>query len=167
MSKDKYISGFKWLAIYQILGGLTGMLDVFPLLFTAHYNYVTLSIIFTGFLLQAFSAYCGISLFRQQTNSLLISLVCQCLQAVSIYSFGFFYQYVSGFSFSLMLESSEGFHVHFSGNLSLFSFQTGDNSFDRMVGFNMVALGIIAVLYHEIKAIAREKKNDLIDSIGS
>ena len=169
MSKDKYVVGFKWLAVYQIAGGLIGVAFIAPLFFSIDdFTNVSALLIFAGLLLHSFSVYCGIILFRTQQNSLVMSLVCQCLQACSIYGFGFFYQFVSGFSFSLFLESYSGsFHIHFGSFFSSFSIHTRDNNFDRMIGFNFVALGIIAVLYHEIKAIAREKKSDLVDSIGN
>lgn len=168
MSKDKYIFGFKWLSVYQIAGGLIGMAFTFSLLLRINdFYYLSVLLIFAGFLLYSFSVYCGIMLFRSQTNSLVMSLVCQSLQAVSISCCGFFYHYVSGFSLFLMLDSSESFHIRFSTSLSLFTFQTGADFVDRIIGFNVVALGIVTILYYEIKAIAREKKSDLIESIGN
>ncbi len=168
MPKDKYLLGFKWLSVYQITGGIIGIAFSVPLFFSGDLYNISTLIIFAGFLLHSFSVYCGVMLFRLQQHSVIMSLVCQCLQAVSIYGFGIFFQFVSGFSFSLYLESLSGsFHIQFGSSLSSYSLQIGDNLADRVIGFNFVALGIIFVLYYELKAIAREKKSDLINSIGS
>lgn len=169
MAQDKYIVGFKLLAIYQIVGGALGIAFIVPAFFNiADISYASV-FIFAGLLLHSFSVYCGIMLYRSQSRSLVMSFVCQCLQGISITAPGFFYQFVSGFSFSLYLESLSGeFHIQFGSTFSFFSIQMADNLYDRiMIGFNFVALGIATVLYYEIKAIAREKKSDLVDSIGN
>jgi len=161
--------GFKLLAIYQIVGGALGIAFIVPaFLSIAGLSYASVIFIFAGFLLHSFSVYCGIMLYRSQSRSLVMSFVCQCLQGISISTPGFFYQFVSGFSFSLYLQSISGdFHIQFGSTFSFFSVQLADNLYDTMmIGFNFVALGIATVLYYEIKAIAREKKSDLVDSIG-
>jgi len=169
MAQDKYIVGLKLLAIYQIVGGVLGIAFIVPAFLSIDdLSYVSVILIFAGFLLHSFSVFSGIMLFRSQFGSLIMSFVCQCLQGISISTLGFFYQFVSGFSFSLYLQSLSGdFHIQFGSDFSYFSVHVVDNPYDRMIGFNFVALGIATVLYHEIKAIAREKKSDLIDSIGS
>ena len=170
MAQDKYIVGFKLLAIYQIVGGVLGIAFIVPaFLSIADLSYASVIVIFAGFVLHSFSMYCGIMLYRSQRRSLVMSFVCQCLQGLSISTPGFFYQFVSGFSFLFYLQSLSGdFHIQFGSTFSFFSVQVADDLYDRvMIGFNFVALGIAIFLYHEIKAIAREKKSDLVDSIGT
>ena len=168
MSRDKYITGFGWLAIYQIVGGLLGIAFM-----TRFLSFVTLSnivydvLVFAGVLLYLFSIYCGIILFQSKSNSLILSIVCQSFQAVSVSLFGFAYKYVSGLLFSIVLESSDTFHVRFSFSLSSFSFVIGTNTDDRSIEFNIIAMLIIMVLFHAIKSVNREKRGDIVDSIGN
>ena len=168
MPKDKYITGFEWLAIYQIIGGLLGLLFM-----TRFIWFVTLLdigydvLVFAGVLLYLFSIYCGIILLQSKSNSLILSIFCQSFQAVSVSLFGFAYKYVSGFLFSIVLESSDTFHVRFGFSLSSFSFVIGTDADDRRFEFNIVAMLIIMVLFHAIKSVNLEKRGDLVDSIGN
>ena len=168
MAKDPYISGFKWLAVYQIAGGLLGIVLMGNLFFAADFTPILyVMIICVGLLLYIFSIYCGIILFQSKSNSLVLSFVCQSLQAISVSFFGFYYKYVSGFLFSIILESTDSFHLRFGLNLSSFSFVIGGDSDGRTIEFNTIAIGIMVVLAHAIKSIAIERRGDMIDSIGS
>jgi hypothetical protein len=64
MSKDEYVVGFKWLAVYEMAGGLLGIASIVPLILrTNDLNFASALLIFGGFLLQSFLVYFGLMLF--------------------------------------------------------------------------------------------------------
>lgn len=167
MHKRNYIEGFKWLAIYQIVGGLIGLYSLISPVGEAILHGDTVNITgLIGMILFSYSIFCGITLWQRKSHSLIHTLVNQYLQLVQIVRSGFAFGYVAGFSMTLNLEISESFFPWLKIDFAQFFFNIGSETDTRMVGINIISLLLLLLIHHELKSIWKERIRDEIDSIG-
>lgn len=169
MAKDKYIEGFRWLAIYQIAGGIIGLyFFVFrDLLIYLDYQVFPAFTFFLAALLFSYSVFCGIILLQRRAKALEYSLVNQYIQIVGFAGSGLIYRYVSGISFGVGIENGDSVTFGFRFLISSIDVDFNSESSDRGLVVNFVAAGIIYMLHHEIKSNSRERLRDEIQEIGN
>lgn len=168
MATDKYIEGFKGLAIYQIAGGgLSLVSTVYVAILLAKAGILPGPLALAPVIFFGYSIFCGIALLQRTPGSIQMSLVNQYLQLLSFSGSGFVFKYVAGISLELVFNANR---MPLPGvNLSFFTFNLYLNV-DwpvRQFALNMIAAGIILILHQELRSIARERIRDEIDSIGS
>ncbi|RZJ75963.1 MAG: hypothetical protein EOO45_03935 [Flavobacterium sp.] len=168
MPKDKYIEGFRGLAIYQIAGGILGLyLVVSDLFMYAQLRMLPAMNVVIGLGFFSYSIYCGTILFLRRRHALSYSLVNQYMQLIAISTGSIIFKFVAGLS--LMPGIDIGQSTTFSFNIAISSLDIAihNSSEQRDLYFNLVSGGIILFLHHEIKAMGKEKIRDEIDLIGS
>ncbi|HTE25496.1 hypothetical protein [Flavitalea sp.] len=168
MEKINYVQGFNWLGIYQLIGGILGVyyLSVFTLQ-VQEFTSTLLVLIGLGFIMFLFSVYCGISIFKKETNSLKCSLINQYLQLFVISGPGIAFQYVAGVSVLFGFNITDQFRIYLDASLSAWSISIGTNMSDRLIAVNLIAIGLVFLLHYILNDINREKVRDLVNSIGS
>ena len=168
MEKDKYVKGFNWLAIYQLLGGILGLFYLGVATVQAQeFNSFLVTFLGLGFIIFLFSVYCGISILRKETNSLTYSLINQYLQLFVVSGPGIAFQYVAGVSVLFGFNISDQFRIVLDASLSALTVSIDTNMTNRLIAVNLVAFGLVFLLHYILKDIAREKVRALVNSIGS
>ncbi len=133
------------LALYQLVGGVAGILLTLWVLFRGDLvltvPVLRLSLFAGG--LYAFSILCGVLLWRRPRRGLTLSLVNQVLQ-VLYFSFGAYsFQYVAGLRLGFGLDMVGSWTVKFRMALSSFQFSIGSETGQKFIGINLVALLLI------------------------
>ncbi|MCX2739317.1 hypothetical protein [Pontibacter anaerobius] len=133
------------MAIYQILGGLLGLVLTILVMLNGDIT-VTQQVlrmgVFAG-LLYVFSILCGRVLFRNRKRGLRLSLVNQVLQ-VLYFSFGSIsFQYVAGLRVGIGMDLVGSWIFKFRIALSSFHFSIETDLGQKYIGINLVALFLI------------------------
>jgi len=142
---NKKNSQLKALAIYQIAGGLLGIILTLWVLFRGDIvvTQQALRIALFAAALYVFSILCGRMLFRKLRRGLILSIVNQILQVV-YFTFGSYgFQYVSGLRVGLGFDMVGSWTFKFRVALSSFQFALGTDTGQKFIGINLVALFLI------------------------
>jgi hypothetical protein len=135
---------FKALAIYQIGGGIIGLILTAILISKLNIIPVLSGILlFVVIVLYLFSIYCGILLLKKDPAGLNYSLVNQCLQVVSFAIAGFAFQYISGAYMSIGVSLSDSFTLLANFGVSSWQIAINGDSGPVIVVVNLVALVLI------------------------
>jgi hypothetical protein len=146
-------------AVYQIVGGVMGILLTIWLLVTSdpRVDVVLLCVVFI--LLYSFSAYSGILLWRD-VEKIWYSIYSQLLQLVSFNLMGIAFTYFSGLAISLGYDFNSGLLL-FYGGLSKWEL-TVSASDSVQISINLVSLYLIL---HMLKIDRRVKNRKLEDEL--
>lgn len=153
------------LGVYQIIGGVQG------LVFSYWIVNVSFSIILLFDILFALGAYgfsicCGILLIRKHKSGLICSKINQLLQVIQLVMLGYGFSYISGISFSVGLDLTDGAVIGLDFGLSNWKIAINSELETSMVRLNIVALFLIVVIdkwQEKLNAIEIEQQ---IASIG-
>ncbi|MHA6248264.1 hypothetical protein ACXYMU_10035 [Pontibacter sp. CAU 1760] len=133
------------LALYQIIGGLLGIILTGWVLMRGELavDQPALRISLFAGALYVFSILCGRMLFRNPEKGLKLSLLNQVLQVV-YFSFGSYgFQYVAGIRVGVGADMVDGWIVKFRLALSSFHINLGTDLGQKFIGVNLVALLLI------------------------
>jgi len=137
--RDLYILG-----IYQLLGGLWGLLLMGFYLYDS-FDHSTISWVFLtlGVVLFSFSSVCGILCIKQERYALPLSRVNQVLQLITISGTNFGCRFVTGVAIFAGLNLEDGFGLSFSFDFTSLSFYVSDEVEDKIVMINLLALYLL------------------------
>ena len=129
------------LGAYQIIGGLWG-LSLMIFYFLSSFDLSPLSIIFLVVItiFFGFSLYCGILCVKKEKNALALSRINQCLQLLAFSGQNFGFLFVSGFGLFFGLNLEYGFAFTFDYNTTTFLLSFSEQSEDKTIVINLIAL---------------------------
>lgn len=133
----------KWLkgvGLFQIIGGVIGIIIIAISLTTQPTSLLTF---LTSFSIFAFSIFAGWQAYILKENSLKWTTINQSLQIFSVIIGHFGYLYVSGVCIDATFDFSNGVNLGMSFKLSHFSFEITGNKKQYFVGINLIAVYII------------------------
>lgn len=166
LTKDT-VSKLKGLGIYQIAGGIIGLLlTVWSVLNLPGIAGILLLIILIAVTLYAYSIYCGILLLKKKAIGLKFSFVNQCLQLVSISAFGFAFKYVSGIVLAVGIDLTESFYFIFDAGVSSWQISIYGDTAPFIISFNFVAVFILLFIDRLKRTIQKEQLENQLASIG-
>ncbi|WP_188814169.1 hypothetical protein [Hymenobacter cavernae] len=153
----------KWLAYYQIAGGVLGITLAFWIfLQTAKIAAIMLTIFSFITTLYLFSIYCGWQLLKGRIKKpLKLSLFNQVLQLISFSIAGFTYRFTAGIFLSIGINYTNDLNLSF--NFSLSQFQLNINSNKEVATFNINLLAFY-LIYFTNKLQEETKKEKLLST---
>lgn len=134
---------YKILCLYQIVGGVVGIVSISWLLLTIHIEELSLYLIITiAILLYLYSILCGIMLIKNTNKGLRLSLINQLMQIICLSIIGFSYKYFSGLFISIGwgLDNSS---LLFNFGASSWELAFNDESVVSEVHINIIALFLV------------------------
>lgn len=142
------------LAIYEILGGLFGLVVTVSLITTlSTFNFLFLVIILIPLLLYGHSVFSGILIFKNPLLGLKHSRVNQILQLINFSFLGYAFQYISGLYFSVGIDITEALLFKFDLGTSTWRIAFSQDTIEKIVNFNILALLLIIFIERLIKRI--------------
>lgn len=155
----KYIN---FLEIYQIIGGLVGLLITIYLLLTSDlhkYNsiigYITL---ITPFLFFGFCIYSGVLLnSKKYALGLKLVFISFLFQLIEFEIFGLFYSSINGLGIKIRLDLTKDVFFGFDYQPSHFLFQTSLNLEVFIIKINLIAIFMLFFIYNIYNALKKNK----------
>lgn len=151
-----------FIEIYQIFGGVIGVLYTAYLFFTAKHampqDFSHYFSMITPFLFFGFCIYSGVLLnmkkYGQGLRFVMVSLI---FQLLSVQLFGFFYTAINGIAINLSIDFTSDFIVGLDFYISRFLIVLNSSHANIMVRINLIA---IAMLFYTAK-VSREMNRSL------
>jgi hypothetical protein len=165
----------KIIAIYQILGGVVGLIYIIWLLLGPNPNDGLNLLIYglVAFVMFSIPILSGILLLQGSNlkKGLVFSSIAQALQVIAIIGKGYIYEFYSGGMLMVGIEVFDGFEYHVRGGISSgLSFGTFSEEYSRFIKLNVLALIILLVLiniYKEKYVRGNDSISDEIDIFGT
>jgi len=165
--KKDTVSKLKALGIYQIAGGVVGLLlTVWSILNLTVISALLLLILLIAVLLYSYSIYCGILLVRNKIAGLKHSLINQFLQIINFLISGFAFKYISGVFLSFGIDLTDSFYFLFNFGISSWQISLYGDSEPFIVSFNFVALFLILFIENLKKKIDKEQLENQLALLG-
>jgi hypothetical protein len=160
-------SKMKALGIYQIAGGIIGLLLTFWIIagLTA-FPGLLLIILSVAIGLYSHSIYCGALLLKNKISGLGHSLINQFFQLMNFIVAGFAFQFISGVFLTIGLDLTDSFNFTFNIGISTWQININGDTEPLMVNFNLVALFLILFIEKLKKKINQENLEKQLASIG-
>ena len=163
----KTAAGFLKLGVYQIIGGVIGILFIGMAGWSvALINTWVALLLLLAFLLFGYSILCGILLVMTKEAVLKLSQINQALQLISWTILGFSFKYVAGVFVSVGFDLTEAFKFNFNLGVSGFEFNFHRETERFELNFNLMA---IYLLYYTVmldKKIKKETELHEFSEIG-
>ena len=141
-------SKIKWLAIYQIVGGIIGIgLTIWLIAQTVTITGLVILFFILAAGLYSFSIYCGKQLLKGKIKSgLKLSIINQALQVINFAVLGYAFNFVAGLILSIGINYTNDFKITFNFSLSEFQFNINSDKELVTVGFNIVAIYLVYLI---------------------
>jgi hypothetical protein len=157
----------KALSIYQIIGGVIGIVATIHLIVTiTQVNGLLLLIFLFAIGLFSYSIFCGVTLLKAPVKGLRLSKVNQLLQAAHFNLFGYAFQYVSGIHFSPGLDLTDSFNFKLNLSLSTWQISLNTREADVIISLNLVALFLIVFIDKAIQQFKIAEQDEKIMQLG-
>lgn len=141
-------NSLNYFGIYQIFGGIIGILILLFLNYTRLNSYEILAIIIS-YLLYAFSIFCGYMILKGKLKKgINLSIINNFIQVLGFGALGFAFKFVSGISLSLNLDLREDTIIGLNLDVSNMQINLIGNSESIFININLIA---IFVLYYLLK----------------
>ena len=161
------VSKLKALGIYQIAGGIIGLLLVFWIIAgLTTFSALLLLILAIAIVLYCYSIYCEILLLKNKISGLKHSLINQSFQLMNFAIAGFAFQYVSGAFLTIGLDLTNSFNFIFNVGISSWQININGDPEPFTINFNLVALFLIIFIEKLKKKVSQEKLEQQLASIG-
>ncbi|RVU01651.1 hypothetical protein EOD41_06735 [Mucilaginibacter limnophilus] len=164
---NNLLNKVKFLAWYQILGGLLGLgITIYIIAGLEKLSGLMFLVIIVPLLLYSLSIYCGKLLLSVNYNlGFKLTIINQALQVLCFMLFGYAFMYVSGAMLLITVSSGDG--VVFGFNFSIIStwqinFRTSDTT--AKLGVNLVAIFMLYFADKLLLAIKKQLSDNAIDS---
>lgn len=168
ISKNSNGRKLDFLSIYQMFGGLIGIVFLIYLFFQIdEINVAYIFVLGFGFVLYIFSFAAGLFLFQRKPYGLKFSLLNQLLQIIGFSFWGFGFEYVAGLSFSVFLKYTDSFDFTTTFGLSNWHILINGDSQIREISINLVALFLVFVILKRQKEYNMEKLSNEISNLGT
>lgn len=156
------------LSIYQMFGGIIGIVILIYLLFQLdEINVAYIFVLGIGFTLYIFSFAAGLFLFQRKPYGLKFSLLNQLLQVIGFSFWGFGIEYVAGLSFSVFLKYTDSFDFTTTLGLSNWHILINGDGQIREISINLVALFLVFVILKRKRKDNMEKISNEISNLGT
>lgn len=156
------------LGVYQICGGLIGMVIIAKAaIAAAFFNEIVLLFYFVFLLFFGYSILCGWLCVKYREQALSFSFINQLLQLAHIYIGGFSFSYTAGFHLDMGIDLTNSFSFNFDAGLSNLSIFIHSNSNIILFNFNVVAFYLIYWIDRLKKQVRLENEIQEADSIGA
>jgi len=154
------IQKLRALAIYQIIGGLLGLIvTIVAIIQFPSFTPIVIFLFAIAFGLYIFSLLSGWLLWNQYTAGIPCSLINQYLQIVQFTIGGWAYTYISGGYFSLGVDLTYSYKVLFDfGIISTWQLKAFTQTDAVQLSFNFVAILLIVFLTH----VKRDVEEDVL-----
>jgi hypothetical protein len=154
------IKKLRALAIYQIIGGLLGLIITVLAIMGFHsFTPFIISLFAIAFGLYIFSLLSGWLLWNQYTSGIKCSLINQYLQIVQFTIAGWAYTYISGAYFSLGVDLTYSYKILIDfGIVSTWQLKAFTQSDAVQLSFNFVAILLVVFLTH----VKRDLEDDVL-----
>ncbi|WP_347157220.1 hypothetical protein [Pontibacter chitinilyticus] len=145
VSDQKIQNQLKVLAIYQLTGGVLGIVLTLWVMFRGELvvTQEVLRIALFAAALYVFSMLCGRMLFRNLKRGLTLSILNQVLQVVYVAFGSDAFQYVAGLRVGVGFDMVGSWTLKFRLAVSSFQFLIGTDTGQRFIGVNLLALLLI------------------------
>ena len=160
-------SKLKVLGIYQIAGGIIGLLLTFWIIagLTA-FSGLLLLVVLIAIGLYSYSIYCGTLLLKNKILGLRHSSINQFLQLINLIIAGFAFQYISGVFLTIGLDLTNSFNFIFNIGISSWQININGDTEPLILNFNLVALFLILFIENLKNKISKEDLAKQLASIG-
>jgi len=150
----------KALGIYQIVFGILGVAFTAWLFEVRLYSPGWMQFLyFVPFGLYAYSIYIGTRLFKEDFSALKYALINQYLQLIQFSIVGFGFSYLVGPFVSPGISLTNGFAITWGmGIMPAWNLQIANHSGDVIINCNVIALGLIIVIYKLQKKLLPQGK---------
>ncbi|MFT3702625.1 MAG: hypothetical protein QM802_09655 [Agriterribacter sp.] len=160
-------SDFTKLGLYQVAGGIMGIVLVLWAIYKSSSFSGIIIIIYLSFTLCfGYSIFCGMLCLNTNKNALKLSLINQCTQAIGFAIMGYAFKYIAGFYFTIGLDLSTTVETTFGIGVSKIDFNFNTNANRLEIDFNLVALGLIYWIVRLQKRVRNETTVRALSSIG-
>lgn len=137
-------NGFKFLGIYQIIGGLIG--GIWTIIYTIQLrNLFFIGLCLIPVFLYAYSIIAGVLLLQKKSSGLTHSTINQFLQLVGISILGWSYRYFSGLFLTIDLDLTNSFGIGF--HLGISNWLLAIHSEERTIFLNINLIALFLVVY--------------------
>ena len=162
---QKTESRIKIIGIYQIIGGLIGLVGTLSLLAKFGVSNGTTFKMFLLFLsLYSFSIFCGFLLLKKQyEKGLNYSILNQLIQVLSFTLLGFAFKFYSGIFLCVGLNLTTDTIFTYNIGITTWNFKLNSESGITEFSINLIALVLISVIFN-LKEKVENKKSELINN---
>jgi hypothetical protein len=163
---QKTESRIKIIGIYQIIGGLIGLIATISLLVKIGFtNGTTFKMFFLFLSLYSFSAFCGYLLLKKQfEKGLNYSIINQLIQVLSFSILGFTFKFYSGLFLSLGLNLTTDTILTYNFGLTTWNFKLNSESGIIEISINLVALILINIIFNLKEKLKAQKTQSINDN---
>lgn len=155
------------LGLYQIIGGVVGMLTIFWEMYRIGLmSGLSVLVYLLIILFFAYSIFCGILCLKTNENALKYSLANQILQVISFSIMGFAFKYVAGFVLTIGLDLTNSIEFNLGVGISKFKFDFNSLSQRLEVDLNLIAFALIYWIDKLMKKVKEEAEIRQVSSIG-
>ncbi|OOV25769.1 hypothetical protein BXU11_13935 [Flavobacterium sp. LM5] len=160
---QKTESRIKIIGIYQIIGGLIGLIATIPLLVKFGFTNGTTFKMFLLFLsLYSFSVFCGYLLLKKQfEKGLNYSIINQLIQVLSFSILGFTFKFYSGLFLSLGLNLTTDAILTYNFGLTTWNFKLISENGIIEISINLVALILINIVFNLKEKLKAQKTQSI------
>ncbi len=156
---QKTESRIKIIGIYQIIGGLIGLIGTLSLLVKFGFSNGTTFKMFLLFLsLYSFSIFCGYLLLKKQyEKGLNYSILNQLIQVLSFTILGFAFKFYSGIFLCFGLNLTTDTILTYNVGITTWNFKLNSESGITEISINLIALILISVIFNLKEKTERQK----------
>ena len=155
------------LGLYQIIGGVLGVLIIIWVIFKSPaFSELTVLIYLVMVLFFCYSIFCGTLCIQTKKNALIHSLTNQILQLFGFAVMGYALKYVAGFYLTIGLDLKDSIEFNFGAGISKFDFNINNERERLELDFNLVAFLFIIWIDKIMKKVKEEESFRQTSSIG-
>ena len=163
---SQIVTGFNFLGIYQILGGIIGFVLSFIFIQFAQLSLLALLLVLGAFFLFSYSIFCGVLLLKKKPSGLRHSTINQFLQLFMFSILGYSFKYASGVFLALGFDITNDFIFNLNFGISNWQIEINSGSQTLSLGFNFVALILIFYISKLKIKVQTQWMQDQISEIG-
>jgi hypothetical protein len=160
---QKTESRIKIIGIYQIIGGLIGLIATILLLVKFGFiNGSSFKMFLLFILLYSFSVFCGYLLIKKQfEKGLNYSIINQLIQVLSFSILGFSFKFYSGLFLSLGINLTTDTILTYNFGLTTWNFKLNSESGIIEISINLVALILINIIFNLKEKLKLQKTQSI------
>jgi len=150
----------KILGIYQIAGGVLGLLFTFIFFSKLFFgNKSVLTIILSSILLFSFSVYCGFLLLtKKYDKGLNLSIINQIIQVISFSVLGYTFEFCSGIFLKFGLDLTSDTLLTYNFGLTTWNLKLNSDPSLTKISINILALMLINLIFNIKEKIIQQNK---------
>lgn len=166
VTKQK-VSVLKKLGIYQLIGGVVGLLFIaWGIKDLIESNVLVLLLFVVMALLFGYSVFCGVMCLRRHGKALTFSMVNQLLQVIGFVSGGYGFSYTAGIYFTFKFDLIEFPGLSFGLGVSRCNIDFNSGNEQAFMSVNIIAIWVFYEILILVNALKEEERDRQINSLG-